>query len=42
MDGVDYIDSILYNHKSIRKSLKLYKKYFLHSIDITISNCLVI
>lgn len=42
MTGANQMHEILQRHLTISKSLKWHKKYFLHLLDVTILNCLVI
>ncbi|XP_043587262.1 piggyBac transposable element-derived protein 4-like [Bombus pyrosoma] len=42
MTGANQMREIVQRHFTISKSLKWHKKYFLHLLDITIFNCLVI
>ena len=40
--GVDLVDQFTQAYPSIRKTIKWYKKLFLHMLDITLYNSLVI
>lgn len=42
MGGVDLVDQVTSAYPSMRKSLKWYKKYFLHIMDICLYNTMVI
>ena len=42
MGGVDLVDQVTQAYPSMRKTIKWYKKLFLHILDITIYNSLVV
>ena len=42
MGGVDLVDQVTQAYPSMRKTIKWYKKLFLHMMDITLYNSLVI